>query len=450
MKTIAFAICAALAAGLAAQDTAKDAKIAELEARLERLEKAQESGDVEATGSENASDDLWAHRVGDATLRVVNLGVQLLVAGGLSSAADDELEGLQGGAHDPRRRGFTLQQVEFGFTGAVDPYFRLQAFVVATEDGLELEEAYAFTTSLPVGLTLQAGYFLTSFGITNPTHPHAWAFVDQPVAHSRLLGPEGARGAGLQLAWKAPTPWHLELIGSAQASWDGSLVSFRGEGHGHTDEEGEEEAVGGWPRAERETESFLDLMYLLAFYNRLQVGESSYLAVGLSGLYGPNTTGDKGKTWIAGADFELRLNPSGTDNGAFYAHVQGEFLYRYLQADKSVLLGDPADPADDLPLDSTVFGDWGGYAQVVLGWYGSASFGFRAEFADAHRDGPEARNEDPLRDRRARLGLLAGWEVSEWARVRLQYNADMMEHLPRSTHHSVWLTLQVSVGAGAH
>ena len=38
---------------------------------------------------------------------------------------------------------------------------------------VELEEAIMTTRSLPKGLQLKAGQFLTEFGRINPTHPHA-------------------------------------------------------------------------------------------------------------------------------------------------------------------------------------------------------------------------------------------------------------------------------------
>ena len=37
------------------------------------------------------------------------------------------------------------------------------------------------------------GQFLTEFGRINPTHPHAWAWLDQPVIEARVFGPDGMR-----------------------------------------------------------------------------------------------------------------------------------------------------------------------------------------------------------------------------------------------------------------
>ena len=42
------------------------------------------------------------------------------------------------------------------------------------------------------------------FGRHNPTHPHAWDFIDQPFVMTRMFGGEGNRGLGLELSWLTP------------------------------------------------------------------------------------------------------------------------------------------------------------------------------------------------------------------------------------------------------
>src|SRR6185436_4069066 len=104
---------------------------------------------------------------GAAGKNFLNLSLDGLIAAGASTAKD--IGPLEPGGHDPAQRGFTVQNVEAVFEGAVDPYFRGQANVVlqVTPDGetnVELEEAYATSTSLPAGLQLKAGHFLTELG----------------------------------------------------------------------------------------------------------------------------------------------------------------------------------------------------------------------------------------------------------------------------------------------
>src|SRR5262245_58190 len=62
----------------------------------------------------------------------INLSFDALVAAGTSTA--DDIEKLQLGGHDPKQRGFTVQNLETVFEGKVDPYFRGQANVVLQID----------------------------------------------------------------------------------------------------------------------------------------------------------------------------------------------------------------------------------------------------------------------------------------------------------------------------
>src|SRR5262245_2641403 len=58
------------------------------------------------------------------TLRLIDVALDLLAVGGTSSAFEPELRQLEGGGHDPKNRGFTLQNVELTLSGIVDPYVR--------------------------------------------------------------------------------------------------------------------------------------------------------------------------------------------------------------------------------------------------------------------------------------------------------------------------------------
>ena len=64
------------------------------------------------------------------------------------------------------------------------------------------------TTSLPYGLQIKAGQFFDAFGRINATHPHTWEFADSPIVNGRLLGADGLRGVGAQIAWTLPVPWY--------------------------------------------------------------------------------------------------------------------------------------------------------------------------------------------------------------------------------------------------
>jgi len=261
----------------------------------------------------------------------MDLGAVLNVAAGWSSANNDNIERLQGGAHDPKRRGFTLQQLELGMKGALDPYFTGKAYIVFSEEGAELEEAFFTTTSLPYTLQLEGGYFLTEFGRNNPRHPDQWYWVDQPVINTRLFGGEGTRAAGFRLSGLLLTPWYSALHFGMQDPTSETAVSFKGEppghahgeGHSHGNEEedhnheadgeGEagEEGLEGFARiGENEIQSPSDLLYLGRWVNRGEITSAWSAQLGLSVLYGSNTTGPDGETWIYGADLITKWRPA--------------------------------------------------------------------------------------------------------------------------------------------
>ncbi|MCH7840724.1 MAG: zinc-regulated TonB-dependent outer membrane receptor, partial [Planctomycetes bacterium] len=74
------------------------------------------------------------------------------------------------GGHDPAGNGFTLQNLELTLSASVDPYLRATAHLIFSLEGVELEEAYFVTSSLPAGLQVKAGHFFTGFGRQNPLH----------------------------------------------------------------------------------------------------------------------------------------------------------------------------------------------------------------------------------------------------------------------------------------
>jgi hypothetical protein len=107
------------------------------------------------------------------------------------------------------RRGFNLNYAELSLYAPVDPYFDLYATIPFSEDGAEVEEAYAVTRGLPFGFQFKVGKFRSSFGRLNAQHPHAWDFANQPLVNKVFLGDDGLVEKGVQLNWLAPTPFYL-------------------------------------------------------------------------------------------------------------------------------------------------------------------------------------------------------------------------------------------------
>lgn len=399
---------------------------------------------------------LAARRIGRAEIKLLDVSLDVLTVVGGSTARDAEIAELEGGAHDPKRRGFTLQQSELSFTGAVDPYFTAEAHVVATPGTVELEEAFFTTTSLPWNLQLEGGYFFTEFGRINPAHPHAWDWLDQPVVNTRMFGPEGLRSPGARLGWLTPLPWFSELHVGVQNPNEGErTASFMGE-----------ESVGERPVVKTSVGSVQDMLYLTRWNNAWNWNDSLTTLLGVSALFGPNSTGADGRTYLYGADMTWKWQPPDHFRGWPFVTWQTEAMRRDYIADHFLAgteaggdggghshdHGGEEEPEDEEELDEDILGDrlhdWGLYTQLLWGFrYGWAA-GVRYEYATG--SGPSqdgGRQADFLRDDRHRVSPLIVWHPSEFARLRLQYNFDHTDFLSGHDAHSLWMGVEVLYGA---
>ena len=386
------------------------------------------------------SDDIASYPAGPVTFRLTDLSVDLLFAVGASTERDDSLESLQGGGHDPRKRGFTLQNLELSLLGAVDPYFNAEAHLIYFVDPIEgesvfeLEEAFLTTQQLPFGLEqygleVEVGQMFTEFGRINPRHPHAWDWLDQPVINSRVFGPDGMRGPGARIGWLTPLPWFSQFHLGVQNANGETMASFLA-----NDEFFEERAIGGTEFEDQDVRSLGDLVWLARWENAWDFSDEVSGALGLSGLVGPNATGTGGRTVVYGGDLLVKWQPVKNDRGWPFVTWQSEILRRDYKVD-----GEAAElPGEDL-------GDWGLYSQLLWGFTRDWSAGFRYEFVSA--DGPSVggRDMDPFRDDRQRFSPVIIWTPTHFSRVRLQYNIDQADHLADDAH-SVWLGFEVLLG----
>src|SRR6266511_1887293 len=195
-------------------------------------------------------------RIGTAQ-NYIGVSFDTLVAAGYTTAKD--VESLQLGGHDPKQRGFTVQNLETTYDGKVDPYFRGQANIVLQidpegETTIEAEEAYLETMALPWNLQVKAGQYFAEFGRLNPTHPHTWDFVDQPLVNGRFFGEDGLRNAGARVSWLVPTPFYSELFLGMQNSQGETATSFR-DSH-------EDSLRFGRPAVDTRVKGFGDMLYV--------------------------------------------------------------------------------------------------------------------------------------------------------------------------------------------
>lgn len=138
-----------------------------------------------------------------------------------------------GESSEPLTEGFSLDESELVMSANVDDRFYGQATIAFHEGAAEVEEAYFRTLTLPAGLMLQAGQFLSGVGYLNARHAHAWDFVDQPLAYATLLGGQ-YKDPGAQITWLAPAPVYLQFGAEVMRGENFPAAGAQQEGRGVT------------------------------------------------------------------------------------------------------------------------------------------------------------------------------------------------------------------------
>ncbi|HEX6693308.1 MAG TPA: hypothetical protein VF035_01270 [Longimicrobiales bacterium] len=336
------------------------------------------------------------------------------------------------GDHDPRVRGFSIPNAELALDGHVDPYFQAFANIAYKldengETGVELEEMYALTTSLPHNLQLKAGQFFAEFGRQNTQHPHSWGFGDQPLILNRVFGPEGLRSQGVRASWLAPTPFYTEvMVGVMNASGE-TAYSFR------SDESAE--IHGGVP-LDSAVAGVGDLLYVPRVAVSFDLSDTQTLLIGASAALGPNNSGPDATTKIFGGDLYYKWKATTGSKGFPFVTLQAEAITRRYDTELRPAL----DGGLDLPAET--FKDDGGYAQILWGIKPLVVAGVRGEFVNARG----AAFQSELRTDRYRISPNVTWYPTEFSKLRLQYNYDHREAV--GGDHS--LLAQVEFLLGAH
>lgn len=431
------------AAPLCAQDPTARSKA--LDEALQNLQQAQQPSTVPAGAPQ-------APASSTPQIKLIDVSLDGLFALGGSTVSDADLPTLNGGGHDPRKRGVTVQNVELSLVGAVDPYFKVETHLIyfldpeTGESEFELEEAFAVSTALPAGLQLKAGQFFTEFGRINPRHPHQWDWENAPVINTRLFGPDGMRGPGVRLSWLTPLPWYSDLLASIQNANGETMSSFFA-----NEEFFGERPVGGRPFVDSSVKSLGDLAYLLRNENSFDLSETTSAAVGVSATFGPNATGDDGNTLIYGADLVAKWRPLDNFRGWPFVIWQTEVMTRKYDASSAFIENDPTITGDDVVLPRETLHDSGLYSQLLWGFSHGWAAGLRYDYADGTgptydpTGAPIA--DDPFRDTRHRVSPLLMWQPSEFSRVRLQYDYDHADWLEGDEAHSVWLGFEFLIGS---
>ncbi len=373
--------------------------------------------------------------IGRAGGAYMNMSFDVLANAGWASTPD--VKSIQPGGHDPSQRGVSLRNAEIALDGAVDPYFKGFANIVMFTEpdestGIELEEAYVLTTSLPEDLQLKAGRFFAEFGRMNSQHPHTWAFADMPLVLNRMFGEDGLRQNGARISWLVPTPNYTEVMLGVFNGQGSDAFSFR--------YPGEPDALGiprfyGRATTNRALNALGDLLFVPRLTSSFDLTEEQTLVLGASAAIGPNDTSDHARTLIYGADAFWKWKPVDAEGGWPFVTWQTEVLGRNFQTG--------ADPVAALPAEN--LHDWGYYSQVQWGFEPRWVLGLRGEYVAGDHSASADANEERLTERRVSTDIT--FFPTEFSKLRLQYNHTWRESLP--DENAVWLQLEFMLGSHA-
>lgn len=303
-------------------------------------------------------------------------------------------------SNEKRKMDAYLNEAEFSFQAVVDPYIRADFFLSFGRDpetdkyGVNVEEGYLTTLSLPARLQLKAGKFKGAFGRVNTVHAHALPFVDMPNAYENLFG-EGLSDEGVSLSWLLPNKkFYQELIVQATAGREGT-PSFK----------------------KSETGRFLYLGHLKNFFT---LSQNATLEAGISGITGPNDSARI--TNIGGVDLTYKWKPLQMNT---YRSLtwQSEFFYSH------------ANYTDTTSVSSIGLYSFVTY-QVSKRWF----FTGRYDYAQKPFDKKIVEQA---------YSLTAGWYATEFSKMEIEFKTT--DDKIQSRYYQGWLRWIFVIGAhGAH
>ncbi len=276
--------------------------------------------------------------------------------------------------------GLRFDEAELSAISVVDPYWTLSSNIVFAPDGVDPEEIWARSTSLP-SVQLKIGKLRASFGKHGQLHTHAFPFIQAPIVMANTIGEEGFKDAGLEAAWLTPLPWYSELTGGlyqSVAADSGQPLDFGSSRHDN-------------------------LPFLGHWKNQFDLNDATTLEVGESLLQGHGADGRRHAAY--GADVTVRNVPARTSNRHGWI-LQGEYLQKgSSDAGASVREQD------------------GGYASLQyrlsqVWWVGVRGEQARKSLADFQVDASGAAVPGTV----TRGSVNVAWAPSEFSFVRLEYS----------------------------
>lgn len=301
--------------------------------------------------------------------------------------------------------GFDVQELELQFSSDIDAYFRAEATLAFHKEEAETEgehshefkvhpeEVFVETINLK-GITIKAGKFYAEIGKYNSTHTHALPFIYRSKLHENTYGEEGLGEVGIAFSYLVPASWFFDITAQVLQPTNETLF----------------------------VDSHHNPAYLLKLKNLFEIGDSSTLEFGISGLkhsnHGHGTGTVEEKTDLLGADMTFKWRP--TEGGKSSSFVWStEFLHK-----------DRAGTSIDRTGGLTTFMRY----QLAQRWYVQGQYehlGFT--------------KNDAVKVTNAYAGLI-GFVPTEFSSLRLQYD-QIHDGLQIKAEKRLSLQLNFSIGA---
>ena len=337
--------------------------------------------------------------------------------------------------------GPAVQEVELAFSAIVDPYFKGEVYLtIPNLSGLEVEEAFATSTSLPWNLQVKMGSFRSAFGRQNGQHLHVQDFTRRPLLNSAFLGDDGLRGAAAQVSWLSPLPFYLTLFGEVRRPGAPANPSLAA-----ADLAPPVRSFGGGSASDLAfvgaAKAFFPLAESVSVYGGLNVANGVSPGAFVFSPAGPSTTvGANRGTLLVGGDLYLKWKPPNIAEGYDSLAWQSELIFRHLAA------------GDGLPDEW----DGGAYSQLVYQFARRWSVGVRGDLIGIPTS--------TVLGRTVRGATSLTFQASEFARVRGYLEAEntsagsnvssagqLIPAATPGTAVAAFLQLEISIGAhGAH
>ena len=293
-----------------------------------------------------------------------------------------------------------LNETEISLQSVVDPYIRADFFLSLARDpetgkyGIEVEEGYLTTLSLPFRLQLKAGKFKQAVGRINPIHAHALPFIDMPNAYVNYFGEEGLNDEGVSLSWLLPAKFYSELTFQT-TSGTGESPSFR----------------------RGDNNRFVYLSHLKNFFT---LNDNATLELGLTGISGPNDSSRV--TNIGAVDLTYKWKPVKMNTYRSFIW-QSEFYFSKANYTANI-------SANSFGLYSFM------QYQLAKRWFLTGRYDY------AQRPSDKSIVEQAY-------SLTAGWYATEFSKIELEVKTT--DDNIQSRYYQAWLRWVFAIGAhGAH